>query len=143
MSAPETRALGSHKKDPGSSIRLLVVADAAVAEVDGLPPAARAVIDDAADVYVLTPTLPGRLEWLADEGFGWVGATAGGVDFFELDRAAAEAGGRVAAEGARVALGVGLKPSRLPSRQPAPSRRRSLTSPTATTRRESSWALAD
>jgi nucleotide-binding universal stress UspA family protein len=109
MSAPETRALGSHKKDPGSSIRLLVVADAAVAEVDGLPPAARAVIDDAADVYVLTPTLPGRLEWLADEGFGWVGATAGGVDFFELDRAAAEAGGRTAEEGVRLALQAGLE----------------------------------
>jgi nucleotide-binding universal stress UspA family protein len=247
MSAPETRARGSHKKDPGSSSkRLLVVADAAVAEVDGLPPAVRAVIDDAADVYVLTPTLPGRLEWLADEvdrfrhaaderldvvlghmhsigahasgeairgslltviadavaefkpdhillavrssehanwqerrlighvekrfglplttfavdlqghtstadgplllcydgsedakraikgasdlfagrralvvtvwqptagpgSFAWVGATAGEVDFFELDRAAAEAGGRVAEEGARVALGVGLK----------------------------------
>jgi nucleotide-binding universal stress UspA family protein len=27
----------------------------------------RAVIDEAADVYVVTPTLPGRLAWLADE----------------------------------------------------------------------------
>jgi nucleotide-binding universal stress UspA family protein len=47
--------------------RLLVVADAAVAEVDGLPPAVRALIDDAAEVYVVTPTLPGRLDWLADD----------------------------------------------------------------------------
>src|SRR5215211_722379 len=68
VSAPDIGALGSHPKDHGSPIeRLLVVADAAVAEVDGLPPAVRAVIDDAADVYVLTPTLPGRLEWLADD----------------------------------------------------------------------------
>jgi nucleotide-binding universal stress UspA family protein len=43
------------------------VADAAVAGVDELPPAVRAVIDEAADVYVITPTLPGRLAWLADE----------------------------------------------------------------------------
>jgi nucleotide-binding universal stress UspA family protein len=47
--------------------RLLFVADAAVAEVQELPPAARAVIDSAAKVYVVTPTLPGRLAWLADD----------------------------------------------------------------------------
>jgi hypothetical protein len=46
---------------PGPVQRLLFVADAAAAEVDELPPAARAVIDAAAEVYVLTPTLPGRL----------------------------------------------------------------------------------
>jgi nucleotide-binding universal stress UspA family protein len=47
--------------------RLLFVADAAVADVSQLPPPVRAVIDAAAAVYVLTPTLPGRLAWLADE----------------------------------------------------------------------------
>jgi nucleotide-binding universal stress UspA family protein len=47
--------------------RLLFVADAAVADVDELPPAVRSVIDAAADVYVVTPTLPGRLAWLADD----------------------------------------------------------------------------
>jgi nucleotide-binding universal stress UspA family protein len=47
--------------------RLLFVADAAVAEVADLPPAVRALIDAAGDVYVLTPTLPGRLAWLADD----------------------------------------------------------------------------
>jgi nucleotide-binding universal stress UspA family protein len=52
----------------GASIsRLLFVADAAVADVDELPPAVRAVIDAAAEVYVVTPTLPGRLAWLADD----------------------------------------------------------------------------
>ena len=54
--------------DGGSAIqRLLFVADAAVADVGQLPPPVRAVIDVAASVYVLTPTLPGRLAWLADE----------------------------------------------------------------------------
>jgi nucleotide-binding universal stress UspA family protein len=47
--------------------RLLFVADAAVADVSQLPPPVRAVIDAAAAVYVLTPTLPGRLAWLTDE----------------------------------------------------------------------------
>jgi nucleotide-binding universal stress UspA family protein len=47
--------------------RLLFVADAAVADAGQLPPAVRTVIDAAADVYVVTPTLPGRLAWLADD----------------------------------------------------------------------------
>jgi nucleotide-binding universal stress UspA family protein len=58
----------SPSTDRGSAIqRLLFVADAAVANVDELPPAARAIIDAATEVYVLTPTLPGRLEWLTDD----------------------------------------------------------------------------
>jgi nucleotide-binding universal stress UspA family protein len=52
---------------PRTGNRLLFVADAAVADVDELPTAVRAVIDMAADVYVVTPTLPGRLAWLADD----------------------------------------------------------------------------
>jgi nucleotide-binding universal stress UspA family protein len=51
--------------------RLLFVADAAVAGVDQLPPAVRAIIADAAKVYVVTPTLPGRLAWLADDVDGF------------------------------------------------------------------------
>ena len=47
--------------------RLLFVADAAVADVHDLPPEARALLGAAADVYVVTPTLPGRLAWLADD----------------------------------------------------------------------------
>lgn len=47
--------------------RLLFVSDAAVADVDELPTAVRAIIDAAGEVYVLTPTLPGRLAWLADD----------------------------------------------------------------------------
>src|SRR5689334_3285471 len=47
--------------------RLLFVADAAVADVDELPPAVRAVLDAATEVHVLTPTLPGRLAWLSDD----------------------------------------------------------------------------
>src|SRR3954447_2560775 len=47
--------------------RLLFVSDAAVADVDELPPVVRAIIDAATEVNVLTPTLPGRLAWLADD----------------------------------------------------------------------------
>jgi hypothetical protein len=47
--------------------RLLMVADSAVAAVDDLPAAALAEIDAAAEVYVVTPSLPGRLAWLTDD----------------------------------------------------------------------------
>ncbi|MEO8968378.1 MAG: cupin domain-containing protein [Solirubrobacteraceae bacterium] len=47
--------------------RLLVVCDAAVGDVDELPPPVRTQIDAAADVYVVTPSLPGRLAWLATQ----------------------------------------------------------------------------
>lgn len=61
--AAEHVAMATHD-DVG---RLLVVADAAVADVDELPPPVRAQIDAAAEVYVLTPSLPGRLAWLATQ----------------------------------------------------------------------------
>jgi hypothetical protein len=47
--------------------RLLVVADAAIADLDELPPLVRSVIDRAGELYVVTPTLPGRLDWLASQ----------------------------------------------------------------------------
>jgi nucleotide-binding universal stress UspA family protein len=47
--------------------RLLFVADAAVADVEALPPAVRLVLSAATKVHVLTPTLPGRLAWLSDD----------------------------------------------------------------------------
>jgi nucleotide-binding universal stress UspA family protein len=52
---------------PRTGNRLLFVADAAVADIDELPTAVRAVIDIADDLYVITPTLPGRLAWLTDD----------------------------------------------------------------------------
>jgi nucleotide-binding universal stress UspA family protein len=67
MRNADTGALSQSKERRTAIRRLLFVADAAVADVDELPPAVRAVIDAAADVYVVTPTLPGRLAWLADE----------------------------------------------------------------------------
>ena len=47
--------------------RLLFIADSAVADADDLPPSVRAIIDDAAELYVVPPSLPGRLAWLADD----------------------------------------------------------------------------
>jgi nucleotide-binding universal stress UspA family protein len=51
--------------------RLLFVADATVASVDELPPPVRALVAAAAKVYVVTPSLPGRLAWLADDVDGF------------------------------------------------------------------------
>ena len=47
--------------------RLLIVADAAAADAEELPDRVRELIEEADDVYVVTPTLPGRLAWLAWE----------------------------------------------------------------------------
>ena len=47
---------------------------------------------------------------IADVGIiSWYGETASMVDFVELDRKAAEAGGRVAADGVRIAQAAGLE----------------------------------
>ena len=68
VSSPDIGAPDSHPTDRKPAIqRLLFVSDAAVADVDELPRAVRAVIDDAAELYVVTPSLPGRLAWLATE----------------------------------------------------------------------------
>src|SRR5918992_3718125 len=69
MSSPNGVGSDAPPTNPTPGIqRLLFVSDAAVADVDELPPVVRAIIDAATEVYVLTPTLPGRLAWLADEG---------------------------------------------------------------------------
>jgi nucleotide-binding universal stress UspA family protein len=68
MTTTDTAARTPHTRDHGGPItRLVFVADAAVAGVSELPPAVRTVIDAADEVYVITPTLPGRLAWLTDE----------------------------------------------------------------------------
>ena len=67
MSNVDTHALGHKATEVRTIQRLLFVADAAVADVEDLPSAAHALVDAAARVYVLTPTLPGRLAWLADD----------------------------------------------------------------------------
>jgi hypothetical protein len=68
MTAPDTAApaaAGRNRTPPTQ--RLLVVADAALADVAELPPRVRAIIDEAGEIYVVTPSLPGRLDWLASE----------------------------------------------------------------------------
>jgi nucleotide-binding universal stress UspA family protein len=68
MNIPDVAAHDRHGPDPHRPIRrLLFVADAAVAGADEFPPPVRAVIDAAAEVYVVTPSLPGRLAWLTDD----------------------------------------------------------------------------
>src|SRR3954451_6183051 len=68
MSSTDTGTPARHSDDRSAPIeRLLFVADAAVADVEELPPAVRSVLDAARKVHVLTPTLPGRLAWLSDD----------------------------------------------------------------------------
>ncbi len=50
-----------------SGRRLLVATGAAVADVDELPPLVRGLLDAAAEVLVITPILPGGLQWLVSD----------------------------------------------------------------------------
>jgi hypothetical protein len=48
-------------------MRLLVVTGAAVADPAELPESIRALVEGASEVFVVTPSLPGRLQWLASD----------------------------------------------------------------------------
>lgn len=50
-----------------SGRRLLVATGAAVADIDELPPLVRGLIDAASNVLVITPILPGGLQWLVSD----------------------------------------------------------------------------
>jgi nucleotide-binding universal stress UspA family protein len=68
MASRDVEAVALHSNEAQQPVeRLLFIADAAVADMDELPTAVRAVIDAASALYVVTPTLPGRLAWLADD----------------------------------------------------------------------------
>ena len=47
--------------------RLLIVTGSAVADMEELPPLVRSLIQAASEVLVVTPVLPGRLQWLASD----------------------------------------------------------------------------
>jgi hypothetical protein len=47
--------------------RLLVATGAAVANIDEVPPLVRRLIDAASEVLVITPILPGGLQWLVSD----------------------------------------------------------------------------
>jgi hypothetical protein len=76
--------------------------------------------------------------WLPAAALGpGLGFTANTVNFVELDRAAAEAGDRIAKEGMRIARAAGLDAERVTSRPPDPSGTRSSKRLTAVTPRPS------
>jgi hypothetical protein len=47
--------------------RLLVLAGAAVADMGELPSSVRGLLDDSERIFVVTPPLPSRIEWLASD----------------------------------------------------------------------------
>jgi hypothetical protein len=51
----------------GEETRLLIVTGAAVADPEELPPLVRSLIDAAGEILVVTPMLPGRLQWLVSD----------------------------------------------------------------------------
>lgn len=68
MSTPDAGGSGPVPKDCGPlTQRLLLVADAAIVDIGELPLRVRALIGEAGELYVVTPTLPGPLDGLAWE----------------------------------------------------------------------------
>jgi hypothetical protein len=47
--------------------RLLIITGSAVADVEELPPLVRSLIQTASEILVVTPVLPGRLQWLVSD----------------------------------------------------------------------------
>lgn len=47
--------------------RLLILAGAAVADMEELPSTVRALLDAAGEAFVVTPPLPSRIQWLMNE----------------------------------------------------------------------------
>jgi hypothetical protein len=47
--------------------RLLIVTGAAAVDVNELPRLVRSLIESASEILVITPVLPGRLQWLASD----------------------------------------------------------------------------
>jgi hypothetical protein len=47
--------------------RLLIVTGVAAGDVEELPPLVRSLIESASEILVVTPVLPGRLQWLASD----------------------------------------------------------------------------
>ena len=47
--------------------KLLIAVGEAASSTPDLPPSVRALVDAAAEVFVVAPTLPGRLDWLSSD----------------------------------------------------------------------------
>src|SRR5688500_3736611 len=61
------RARGEDLEVAKEGGRLLVATGAAVVDVAHLPPLVRELLDAASEVLVITPILPGKLQWLASD----------------------------------------------------------------------------
>ena len=48
-------------------MRLLIVTGGTVSSLGEIPGSIRALVDSASDIFVVTPTLPSRLQWLASD----------------------------------------------------------------------------
>ena len=81
-------------------LRLLIVAGEAAARPDQLPRGVRSLIDAAAEIMVISPALPGRLEWIAsdtDQATERADARLQAV-LGQLDEMGADARGRIGAD---------------------------------------------
>jgi hypothetical protein len=67
VNAPQGASYDPKEQAMADVHRLLVLAGAALADLEELPPSVRALIDAADEVFVLTPTLTSRMQWLVSD----------------------------------------------------------------------------
>ena len=61
------RRSSAEPMEAGEETRLLIVTGAAVADPEELPALVRSLIESASEILVVTPVLPGRLQWLVSD----------------------------------------------------------------------------
>jgi hypothetical protein len=91
--------------------KLMIAAGAAAGDAEELPSGVRTLIDEADEILVVTPTLPGRLEWLAsatDKAREQADARLQAV-LGELDEADAETQGVVGSDDPLDAIADGVR----------------------------------
>jgi len=92
-------------------LRLLIVTGATVSSLDELPESVRGLVDRASHVFVVTPSLPSRLQWLASDVDSSQGLADERLDAVlgQLTSMDVDATGRVGADDPLTAFGDAIR----------------------------------
>jgi len=92
-------------------LRLLIVTGATGSSFDQFPESVRALVDRASEVFVVTPSLPSRLQWLASDVDSSQGLADKRLDAVlgQLTSMDVEATGRVGADDPLTAFGDAIR----------------------------------
>jgi hypothetical protein len=92
-------------------MRLLIVTGAAVSDMGDLPASVRMLIEGASEIFVVTPNLPGRLQWLTNDTDATQQVADARLDVVlgQLNSIDAEATGQVGADDPLTAFGDAIR----------------------------------